>query len=362
MPPAGSPASAAGAVVVRKKIIKALTVLAVGAFFYLLFPFTARAPQIHSLEGATMGTTWNVQVVATERQIAQSTGTAIRELLEHLDRGVFSTWTDGSELARVNRSPPNAAQPVSQELLDALLLAQVIHAKSRYTFDITIGPLVNLWGFGPEPVSGVPNAAAIAAAKTQLGLEALVVDAGASTVTFTRPLNLDLSSIAEGYAADAVAALLLKQRYTSFLVEVGGELRLQGLRPDGKAWTVAVERPQEGPREVYAAIDSRGEALAVSTSGDYRNVRDVDAKRFSHIIDPRSGMPVGHGLASVTVIGDTAAAADAWSTALMVLGPEEGMEVAVGEGLAAYFIMRTPAGLEHAYTDAFNGYLKASSD
>ncbi len=346
---------------VRKQVIKALTVLAVGAFFYLLFPFAARAPQIHTLHGSTMGTTWSVQVVATERQIAQKAA-VVGPLLEHLDRSVFSTWSEDSELTRLNHSEPNVAQKVSPEILEVLLLAQAIHQKSRNTFDVSIGPLVNLWGFGPEQASGIPDAAAIAVAKAQLGLGGLVLDAAASTVTFTRPLTLDLSSIAEGYAADAVATLLLEQGYTSFLVEVGGELRLQGLRPDGKGWALAVERPHEGAREVYAGIDSRGETLAVSTSGDYRNVRDVEGKRFSHIIDPRSGMPVTHGLASVTVIGDTAAAADAWSTALMVLGPEEGQEVAVSEGLAAYFIMRAPAGFEHAYTGAFARYLQQPSD
>lgn len=338
--------------------IKALTVLAVGAFFYLLFYRQPTAEQIHLLEGSTMGTTWHVQVVAKEAQTAQEAGAAIKGLLAHLDRGVFSTWTDESELSRLTRSQPNTPRPVSPELLDALVLAQEIYGKSRNTFDVSIGPLVNLWGFGPAATTGMPDAAAISAAQAQLGLGKLQVDAEAATVTFTGPLALDLSSIAEGYAADAVATLLLERGLSAFLVDVGGELRLQGTHPDGEPWTIAIERPQNGAPEVYAGIDSRGEALAVSTSGDYRNVREVEGQRFSHILDPRSGRPVTHALASVTVIGETAAAADAWSTALMVLGPEEGRAVADSEGLAAYFIMRAPTGFEHAYTAAFARYLQ----
>jgi thiamine biosynthesis lipoprotein len=344
----------------NRLVMKALAVLAAGAFFSLLFFRPEPAPEIYTLSGTTMGTTWQVQVVAKEAQTAQEAGAAIKGLLAHLDRAVFSTWTEDSELIQLNRSPPDTARAVSAEMLSALILAQEIYQKSRNTFDISIGPLVNLWGFGPQAATSVPDAAAISAAKARLGLGKLRIDVPASTVTFTAPLVLDLSSIAEGYAADAVAALLQERGLAAFLVDIGGELRLQGTHPDGKHWTIAIERPQDGARTAYAAIDSHGEALAVSTSGDYRNVREVDGQRFSHILDPRSGRPVTHALASVTVIGQTAAAADAWSTALMVLGPEEGREVANSEGLAAYFIMRAPAGFEHAYTAAFARYLQQS--
>ena len=339
-------------------INKALPVFAVGAFFYLLFAVPRNVPRIHMLEGATMGTTWHVQVVANEQQTAQEAGAAIKGLLAHLDRAVFSTWTTESELSRLNRSAPNVPHPASSEMLEVLQLAQAIYRNSRNTFDVSIGPLVNLWGFGPEPFEGTPGATAVAEARARLGLDALQLNVADGTVTFARPLTLDLSGIAQGYAADAVAVLLEGLRFEAFLAEVGGEVRLQGRRPDGKNWILAVERPEDGPPEVYARLDTRGEALAVSVSGDYHNYREINGQRYAHSIDPRTGMPVMHALASVTVIGDTAAAADAWSTALMVLGPEEGMEVADSEGLAAYFIMRTPTGFQHRYTPAFAGYLQ----
>jgi thiamine biosynthesis lipoprotein len=345
----------------RRHISQALAVLAAGAFFWLLFFVSHPRPQVHSLQGSTMGTTWQVQVVATEAQIAQEAGAAIKALLQHLDRAVFSTWSAESELTRLNHSEPLVAHSASPEMLDVLLLAQTIYARSRHTFDVSVGPLVNLWGFGPEPVDGVPDAAAIAQARAGLGLEALHIDRAARTVTFERPLTLDLSGIAKGYAVDAVAGLLQELGFESFLVEIGGELRLQGRRPDDENWTVAVERPQSGMPDVYTRIDTRGEALGLAGSGDYRNYREVNGRRYSHEIDPRTGAPVTHTLASVTVISDTAAAADAWATALMVLGPEEGRAVADSEGLAAYFIMRAPDGFEQAYTAAFARYLQQTA-
>jgi thiamine biosynthesis lipoprotein len=218
--------------------------------------------------------------------------------------------------------------------------------------------LVNLWGFGPQPAGAIPDAAAIAAAQARLGLNALHIDRSAGTVTFDKALTLDLSGIAKGYAVDAVAGLLQDLGFASFLVEIGGELRLQGARPDGRSWIVAVERPQGGMPEAFTRLDLHGKAAGLAGSGDYRNYREVDGRRYSHEIDPRTGRPVAHTLASVTVLATTAAAADAWATALMVLGPDEGRAVADSEGLAAYFILRGPNGFEPAYTAAFARYLQ----
>ncbi|MEY4643071.1 MAG: hypothetical protein RLZZ227_3065 [Pseudomonadota bacterium] len=307
-----------------------------------------------------MGTTWSVQVVAASAGHLPD-GVAIKALLQRLDRQVFSPWSPDSELTQLNRSPVGVAIPVSAEMLDALVLARKMYGASRHAFDVSVGPLVNLWGFGPEPFTGVPDAVAVRSAQERVGLQALEIDTEHATVTLARPLTLDLSSIAEGYASDRVAALLLEQGFSSFLVEIGGELRAQGQGPGSSGWSVALERPQRGMREIHARLDTLGEALAVSASGDYRNFHDIDGEHYSHAIDPRSGYPITHALASVTVISDTAAAADAWSTALLVLGPEEGRAVADSEGLAAYFIMRAPRGFTHAYTPAFARYLLPTS-
>lgn len=338
-------------------VSRALAVLAAGAFFWLLF-LRDPAPRQQVLDGATMGTTWQVKLVDADEHQAGDTRAAIDDLLTRLDRAVFSTWAPDSELSRLNASAPGIAHAVSSDLLAVLALAQDIHARSRGAFDISIGPLVNLWGFGPQPVDSIPDAQAINDARAQTGLDALHVDLAAGTVTFTKTLTLDLSGIAKGYAVDKVAELLHARGFTDFLVEIGGELRLQGRGPDGDGWEIAIERPQSGMPEAYARIGSAGDAIALAGSGDYRNFREVDGARYSHEIDPRSGRPVTHALASVTVISDTAASADAWATALMVLGPEEGRAVADSEGLAAYFIMRAPGGFDHAQTAPFARYVR----
>lgn len=338
---------------------KALAVPAAGAFFWLVYVVLVDpAPALLSLQGATMGTRWNVQLVTDGQTDPGDTAAAVQALLERLDHDVFSTWDSGSELSRLNRQPPDTAVPVSADLFAVLQLARHLHTRSGGAFDISVGALVNLWGFGPEPAAeGIPAADALAAARALTGLDALVLDPVTRTATTTRPLTLDLSGIAKGHAVDAVALLLQDRGVTDFLVEIGGELRLQGRRPDGSGWMIAVEAPRSDLREVFARIDSHGESLALAGSGDYRNFRDADGKRYSHEIDPRTGYPVDHDLAAVTVLAATAAEADAWATALMVLGPEEGPRLADGEGLAAYFIMRAPAGLEPHYTRAFAPYL-----
>jgi thiamine biosynthesis lipoprotein len=343
----------------RPLVIKALAVLAAGAFFcLLLLRQLAGEPRLHVLEGATMGTRWQVQLVLADGAAVPAIAADIERLLAHLDRVVFSTWAEDSELSRLNRSAPGIAHSASPDMLAVLSLALDIHARSRGAFDISVGALVNLWGFGPGLVDGVPDAAAIAGGKALAGIDALRVDQGLGTVTFAKPLALDLSGIAKGYAVDVVAGLLLARGIDNFLVEIGGELRLQGHAADGGSWRIAVERPEAGMREAYARIDSGGKALALAGSGDYRNVREIKDIRYSHEIDPRTGAPVAHALASVTVISDTAASADAWATALMVLGPDEGRAVADSEGLAAYFIMRAPDGFDDAYTAAFARYLQ----
>lgn len=335
----------------------ALAVLAAGAFFWQLLVAMA-APRQQVLEGATMGTTWQVRLAAANEDAAREAGAAVAALLARLDRDVFSTWAPESELSRLNAGRPGTPHAVSADLLAVLQLAQDIHARSRGAFDVTVGPLVNLWGFGPRAAADIPDARAIAAARAQTGFDALHVDHTAGTVAFAKPLTLDLSGIAKGYAVDRVAELLLARGFTDFLVEIGGELRLQGRAADGEGWNVAIERPEPGKPAVYTRIDSMGDAIALAGSGDYRNYRERKGRRYSHEIDPRTGMPVAHSLASVTVISDTAASADAWATALMALGPAEGRAVADSEGLAAYFIMRAPDGFDHAYTAAFARYLQ----
>lgn len=340
---------------------KALMALAMGAFLLLAAPDRPPAlePEIHVVEGATMGTSWQIQVAVRYDQAAPGAelGQLVAAELERLDRGIFSTYTADSELSRLNHGPVDVALETSRELQEVLLLARTINKQSFGAFDITIGPLVSLWGFGPVPAQGVPDTEQVAAARGRLGSEQYRVNIREGTVARTADINLDLSGIAKGYAVDHIAGLLQQHGFTNFLIEIGGEVRVQGVPAAARDWHIALETPQAGERAPFARVRNLGQGFALAGSGDYRNFVEQDGKRYSHEIDPRSGYPVDHALAAVTVLADTAAEADAWATALMVWGPEDGPALAEHRGLAAYFIIRGLDGWESRYTPEFEPYL-----
>ena len=337
---------------------KALIAAAVGAFLFLALWLVLRdSAPVRVLSGSTMGTTWQVQLVDDGSVALQDLDGDIAALLQLLDRGIFSTWTPDSELSRLNADDSGESLRVSPALFTVLQAARDIHARSGGAFDASIAPLVELWGFGPKRAVGEPDSKAIAAARSRLGMQELLLDTRARTVRKPARLQLDLSGIAKGYAVDRVAELLLEHGAQHFLVEVGGELRLQGQRADGRSWRVAIESPDPLQRSVHVVLDSHAEPLALAGSGDYRNFRLVDGVHQSHELDPVLGRPLQHDLAAVTVLADTAMAADAWATALMVLGPEAGVETAVRLELAAYFIIRDGDGWTSLHTGDFARYL-----
>jgi thiamine biosynthesis lipoprotein len=341
---------------VPRPSLKALIASAVGALLLLALVFWPRT-EVLSLAGATMGTQWQVQLVDDGEGELEGLATEIETLLRELDLGVFSTWAAESELSRLNRASGSEPLPASPALLQVLQSALRIHAESDGAFDPSVGALVNLWGFGPVAITASPEPAAIAEARSLLGAQELQLDLAAGTVSKPAGMQLDLSGIAKGYAVDRVAELLLTRGFSSFIVEIGGELRVQGVRPDDSAWTIAIEQPEPELRAVQALFDTKGEPLALAGSGDYRNYRIIEGVRQSHEIDPLRGIPVQHGLAAVTVLATTAMDADAWATALMVLGPSDGMRVADRLGLSAYFIIRDGDAWQVETTGRFADYL-----
>ena len=312
-----------------------------------------------SLSGTTMGTTWSVNVASRDmgpsamRRTATAIQTSLDEVVAHM-----STWESDSEISQLNRSTTADPQALSPLLLDVLRVAQTTSQKSQGAFDITVSPLVQLWGFGAAlPPEELPSEKEIAEARLHTGYGLLVLDEAARTLTKQDPqIEIDLSAIAKGYGVDRVAEKLESLGYLDYLVEVGGELRARGRRLDGKTWRVAIEAPREGLREIHRVVELKD--MAMATSGDYRNFYEHDGKRLSHTLDPRTGRPVEHALASVSVLHTTATAADAWATALNVLGPENGFQVAQEEDLAAYFISRssTDGQFEVRVTPAFARY------
>ncbi len=268
-----------------------------------------------------------------------------------------STYDPHSELSRFNRSRGTDWNPVSPDTLILVEEALRIGVSTGGAFDITVGPLVDLWGFGPEKrPPALPDPAAIEAARAVVGFRQIGTRRHPPAIRKLRPaMSLDLSAIAPGYAVDQIAHYLSGLGVERYIVEIGGEVRTQGTSPRGEAWRIGIERPVAGEYGVQRIVRLSGQALA--TSGDYRNYHEIEGRRYSHILDPRSGKPVDHGLASVSVIRPSAAEADALATALMVLGPDAGLALAERAALPAYFIVRRAAGYCEYLSAAFSRFL-----
>jgi thiamine biosynthesis lipoprotein len=308
------------------------------------------------LAGASMGTTWHVTLVEPPGQVLpDGVQQGIETQLEAIDHSM-STYRDDSEISRFNALAPDTWFVVSPEFYSVLSTALVVGRASDGAYDVTVAPLVDLWGFGPgAAIDKPPSEDAIASLMQQVGQDSIRMDGEAISVKKLTALSLDFSSLAKGYAVDRVATWLAQRGINRFLVEVGGEMRMSGMSGRGDPWRVAIERPESGGRSVAAALSLSG--VAVATSGDYRNYFEVDGRRYSHSIDPRTGWPVAHDLVSVTVVHPSAMLADAWATAFTVLGADRAMTVAQEQGLAVYFIRSLGEDFTHSHTAAFAAYL-----
>lgn len=313
----------------------------------------ATAPAM-TFSGPTMGAGYKVTVVgalgeAEQRQVED----LIAAELAEVDRQM-STWRPDSEISRFNASAELTPFPASRGLLEVVQTARDISEASGGALDVTVGPLIAAWGFGPGGRTGAPPSDdELAALRARVGWAGVHVDLAAGTLRKDHPgLTLELSAIAPGYAADRIADRLQAAGHADFLVDVGGEMRAAGLAAHGGPWRLGVERPDSGGGVVHDLVLVRDQALA--TSGDYRNYYEQDGVRVSHTIDPRSGRPIAHALASVTVLAPSAALADGWATALTVLGPEDGLALARARDMPAMFLVRAPGGgFEEHSTPAF---------
>ncbi len=309
---------------------------------------------LYDFSGPTMGTTYSVKIetqrLSTERH--DEIASLIRSTLDDVD-GRMSTYDTASELSRFNAHRSTTPFPVSESVYEVFALAKRISKKTGGAFDITVGPLVNLWGFGPIVTSGsAPDANVVAHLRAYVGWDKIVLDSVALTLTKLYPETVaDLSAIAKGYAVDRVADKLVAEGISTFLVEVGGELKASGVKHTGDQWRVAIEEPDTAARRVFGTVEL--EDAAIATSGDYRNFDDRDGVMYSHIINPRTGRPNPYRGLLVSVIDGSAAVADAWATALTVLGSEDGQRLAEREGIAALFVTRTDSGYESWATTAF---------
>lgn len=310
------------------------------------------------LDGKTMGTFWRVSVIGIDKAQADELQKKVQRLLDGDDM-LLSTWKNDSALMRFNHSQSLTPWPVSEAMADIVTESLRVGQKTHGAMDITVGPLVNIWGFGPEkqPVK-TPTQAQIDAAKARTGLQYLSVinRAGQQFLQKSLPdLYVDLSTVGEGYAADHLAQLMTQEGISRYLVSVGGALVSRGMNADGQPWRVAIQKPTDRENAVQAIVDING--YGISTSGSYRNYYELDGQRISHVIDPQTGRPITHKLVSVTVIAPTALEADAWDTGLMVLGPQKAQQVVREQGLAVYMILKEGEGFTTWMSPQFRSFL-----
>jgi thiamine biosynthesis lipoprotein len=303
------------------------------------------APELAEFSGEAIGTTFTVKVAGPplSPDAEAAVGAAIQAELDGVNRGM-SSWLPDSELSRLSAAPDPGPHPVSAELFEVLALAQGVSEASDGAFDVTVLPLVKAWGFqqdgAPPPP---PDPAALDALRARVGFRKLRVDPASRSVEKLDPaVSIDLSAIAKGWVVDQISLALAALGHADHMVEIGGEVRTSGHNGLGEPWRIAVERPDVEGRAVARVVPLSG--LSMATSGDYRSYREVDGRRISHTIDPRTAAPITHRLASVSVVMPDCASADAWATALNVLGPDAGPQKAAELGIAAWFLVRDDAG------------------
>lgn len=287
--------------------------------------------------GPIMGTTYSV--VLGESLAASARDALAKEvhaLLVDINKRM-STYDPDSELSRFNRHASTEPVSVSPELAEVVRMAQEVSRASGGAFDVTVQPLVDAWGFGPSGrAQHALDEAELEALRARVGYTKLTLEG--TTLQKAHPeLQVDLSAIAKGYAVDRVAALLEARGHRNYLVEIGGELRGLGRNRAGRPFRVGIEAPVNAGREVYAAVELSGAALA--TSGNYRNTYELEGERRVHTLDPRTGRPVQHKLLSASVLHESCALADAWATALMATGPDGAYALAQKEGLSVLLLV-----------------------
>ena len=302
------------------------------------------------LHGSTMGTTYTVKVVTS--QDLTNLHSEIKFELQRINM-IMSTYIKNSELSKLNSAPIAHRIGVSEELAEVLALSKHINTITRGAFDVTVGPLVNLWGFGPKNnIENPPTSDDISQYMDRVGMDKLVIED--FSAYRQADIYVDLSGIAKGFAVDSIASILEKKAFKDYLIEIGGELKAGGRNSKGRLWSIAVEKPEVLQRSIFRTLPMKN--LAMATSGDYRNYREIDGERYSHLIDPRTGRPITHQLVSVTVLHSSTSFADGLATGLSVLSFKEAMEVAVKQNYAVLFIIKSGSEFSEHRSPALEKY------
>lgn len=311
-------------------------------------------PEEIYLSGHTMGTTYNIKFVAEGDVDAETLHNEVDVLLVKINK-LMSTYDPDSELSHFNQWQSTKPFTLSQETLFVLREAKRLGSMSHGVLDVTVGPLVNLWGFGPKAKPDKrPSAQVVSEVKKRIGLDKLILLEGAARKTQT-DLYVDLSTIAKGYGVDKVAELLEQSHISNYLVEIGGEMRVAGHKSSGERWRIAVEKPVSNERSVQEIISIGDNAIA--TSGDYRNYYEEQGVRYSHLIDPRTGSPIQHNLVAVTVVHPSSMTADGLATALIVMGKDGALALAEQNALAVLLITKENGEFKEYTTAQFRPFI-----
>ncbi len=326
--------------------------------FICIISACQRAPdELFTITGLTMGTTYSIKFISQNKTIKKETIRAdIEQVLTNINHSM-STYLSDSELSRLNQSKVSDWQNLSKDLYFVIEHANKVSLMTNGAFDITVGSLVNLWGFGPDTFTReIPSDQLIELTKQYSGYEKILFNKPSNQISKSDPdCYIDLSGIAKGFAVDKIANYLDKQGFKNYLVEIGGELKGKGINANQKAWQIGIEQAKSLERSVQRIVGLNN--IAMATSGDYRNYFEKNGIRYSHTIDPVTGKPIKHNLASVTVLDKSTMHADALATAFMVLGTGKTHALANEFGIAVYTLSKTGKGFEERYNDYFKTYL-----
>lgn len=315
----------------------------IAAFLAILLTLAGCWPdltgRVVKLSGETMGTTYHVTAVGVPRKLTDAELSQAIEATLAAVNGAMSNWDEGSEISRFNQARTTEPVAISPALARVMARADEIHALSGGKFDVTLAPLIDLWGFGPrKPDDPVPSATEIAAALAHVGQARLLTLEGETLAKADPEVTVNLSAIAKGYGTDAVAETLRARGIERYMVEIGGDLVAAGKNEKGAPWQIGIDSPGGSDAAVEMIVPVSN--LGMATSGDYRKFFEVGGVRYSHLIDPTTGRPITHRAASVTVLAGDGMTADALATAMMVLGETDGMALAEANGLAVFFVSR----------------------
>jgi thiamine biosynthesis lipoprotein len=313
------------------------------------------------LSGSIQGTTYHLKMVTRDVPVtAEELKTDVEAIFRLIDEQL-SNWRDDSEISRFNQQKTTDWQTVSPTLIHLLTIAREIHDRTDGCYDLTVKPLFELWGFAQHEQT-VPATADIHRVLTHVGMDKLEIDPIGKRLRKMDPaLEVSLDSIAQGYTVAVIAQSLEDRGIQNYLAEIGGEMKVKGVKADGTPWRVAVEKPTPMAREVQRVFDlNEAAGMAVMTSGTYRNFFESGGKSYSHIINPKTGMPVSHKTLSTTVLHEDPTLADAWSTALLCLGEDQGIKLADEQRLKALFIYREGDQLKEQMSAELTNQFKAT--